>query len=755
MIGFILGIFLVLRSSSLMSAPYLIGCALVAIFCLTLNIKLRWVKGIYLKSLIGALLGVAVASIHGHYQLTLLFDDVKHSRICILEGQVLDLPEMKGNYITFLFSVDSAVCGDETVDLVKVQLNYYFPEKRLYGGERYQLKVKLRRPRGVISPAAFDFTQWALARKINAVGYVKAILSSTKNNADAKTMREQFRQWIVSKNISEQAKGALLALILGDKQGIGRENWELLKGTGTLHLMVVSGLHIAIVVTIGWWLAIVIKSFVLFMQPKWVLAWFPVSVSLGLSLSYLYIAGAGISTQRAWLMAAIMLGAPLLKVHVSLWHRWWLAMLVVISLQPMSLLQPGFWLSFIAVAGLITLQGYKKTGYQKAGLLLHSQYVIWVVLFPLLLFGFQQVSMISPIVNVFAIFFISVLLMLLPICLIFSYIGIGLPLQYLAASIDQFWLGLAWLSQKLPFTVFHSMVIDSQWLILLILMALILVVPLPIRVKVVATLCGLIIVFPPKKVLIPHGEFKLIIFDVGQGLSLLIETRHHQILFDTGAAFESGFNYFDAVTAPYLKQQRVDELDLLVLSHADNDHAGGVQAVLNRVKVARIETGAVKALGYAHCNSGRYWQWDGVEFKYRHPIESDLHKSNNKSCVLEFRVNQCRVLIMADMERALENQLMKSLSKSAENVLIVGHHGSNTSTTTELLVRENIDYAVISAGYQNRYNHPHPKVLNRLRDEKIKVYRTDKSGSVFVEPSSKGCQMTRFREEYQRFWLTD
>ena len=261
-----------------------------------------------------------------------------------------------------------------------------------------------------------------------------------------------FRQRLVKQiralDISNLAKMSLQALVLGDKSSIKEQHWQQLRASGTVHLLVVSGLHIGIMVAIGWWFCFVLRALLLLIPGVkgkaylWMLSALPAVGSLSLSFAYMLLSGASLSTQRAWLMALVMIGGAFISIKPNLWQRWWFALLVIITWQPLSVMQPGLWLSFLAVAGLISLQGFRSNS-GVMSLVIKSQFWVWLALFPLLLLFFGQVSLISPLVNIFAISFISVVLFaLLPAAFIF-YLGWIGPLAAIAKALDYFWWVLA------------------------------------------------------------------------------------------------------------------------------------------------------------------------------------------------------------------------------------------------------------------------------------------------------------------------
>ena len=590
-------------------------------------------------------------------------------------------------------------------------------------------------------------------QRINARGYVRKIVAVQKDFSVRSGLRHKFKRWIARQDISAVAKASLFALVLGDKSAISKDQWQQMRSTGTVHLLVVSGLHIGIMVAIGWWLLFGVRAVLLWAGCRYSLPFLPELGALSLSFCYLLMAGASLSTQRAWLMALVLLAGQWFSVRSNLWQRWWLALLLIISWQPLSVVEPGLWLSFAAVASLISLQGFRsvKSNYS---LLISSQWWVWLGLMPLLLLYFQLVSMIAPLINLFAIAFISLLLVLLIPALLLALLNVQQLLQLLAAALDYYWALLALLQSYTDHFLLSVEGVADHWLLMLALGCLCWMLPISRWLKCIALSAWLVIFYPPREESLQQQQFKLTLMDVGQGLAVLIQTRQHNILFDTGAAFASGFSYYSAVIKGQLISSGVAKLDLLVVSHSDNDHSGGVAELQQDYPPTAIHRGMAASVAdnSSACRSADHWSWDGVQFHYRQPIGSDSYTANNQSCVLELGNAQCQVIIMGDAEKEIEALLLASVINAQQRLVIIGHHGSNTSTSAEFLERESFSEALISNSYYNRYGHPHPRVLSRLSSAGVEVYRTDLLGTIFVQSSASGCSIDSYKQQHNRYW---
>ena len=697
-------------------------------------------------------LSFCLASLHGHYLLSKLYNDQRYSRDCSVSGVVVGLPYIQDNYARFEFDLLEGHCNNQQLRLSTLLLSLYRSEYKVMAGDKLLLAVRLKMLRPQYSRGAFDRKLWAINRGVDGSGYVREIIDISPTYSTLSAVRQNIRQWIISLNISRAAKASFQALMLGDKSAISNSQWQQLRITGTVHLLVVSGLHIGIVVAIGWWLFFVLRACLQLLGVMANLRYFPAVGALLLSFSYLLLAGASLSTQRAWLMALVLIAGQWLSIRPNLWQRWWWALLLIISWQPLSVLQPGLWLSFLAVASLISLQGFRSnTGLRSV--IVKSQWWVWLALMPLLLLFFGQVSWLSPLINIVAIGFISLLLFALLPAVLFTLLDWHWPLQLIGAALDYFWLAQQYIAQYSHFLVIQMVWVSTPIIVLIASSCLFLLLPLPNRIKAICGVSWILLFYPQTPKLPEQVQFKLTLIDVGQGWAVLVQTRSHNLLFDTGASFPSGFSYYDSVIRPLLDTQAIDHLDVLVISHGDNDHRGGLQDAREDLQIDRLELGMpddAKTAGL--CRSGKRWNWDGVSFQYRQPPRGSFTKSNNQSCVLELGTAACKVLIMADAEYKLERNLLASTLNANQQILVVGHHGSNTSSSSQFLARGQFSSALISSGYRNRYNHPHDQVLARLAAANSRVYRTDQLGSIELTASAEGCQIMGHRQLYRRYW---
>jgi competence protein ComEC len=565
------------------------------------------------------------------------------------------------------------------------------------------------------------------------------------------------------------AAGVLSALAVGDQSAIDSASWDLFRKTGIAHLVSISGLHI----TLFAWLAAGAVGWVWRRVAPW-RARLP-AVTAGrwggvlLASAYALLAGWGVPAQRTVLMLVLAVG-------LRQWGRGWPPVLVAVVTaagialwDPWALLQPGFWLSFMAVSllmvsdpgppaphqGPTTAPGWWAGSQRVLSQALRAQSVATLGLAPLTLLIFQQISLVGLLANLVAVPLVSFVIMPL------SLLGLAwTPLLSLAAAVLAPLLAwLHWLAHW-PGAVL-TVAAAPVWAEGAGLLAgVLLVLPLTWRWRLLALPLLLPLLWPAVPRPAP-GQFDLLAFDVGQGSAVLVRTQHHALLHDTGPQWGLDSDAGQRVILPVLQSLGQRSLDELVLSHRDADHVGGAAAVLAGLPVARWRT----TLEAGHplrrrtlpphidCAAGQTWTWDGVRFDVLHPAPGAQRlgvKPNSLSCTLKVTaVDGSSVLLTGDLEAEQERDLVQRLGGQLRStVLLVPHHGSKTSSTPEFLAAVQPEFAVIQVAYRSRFGHPHPLVLARYTERVATVLRTDHCGAWRWNPQANSC----VREQEARYW---
>lgn len=659
-----------------------------------------------------------------------------------VEGWVTGLPQNNEGVVRFEL-VDARSRQAKVPSLMRLA---WYDGSPVNSGERWRLAVKLKRPAGLLNPHAFDYDAWLLAQRIGATGTVK----DGQRLAEARwAWRDGIRQRLQAVD-AQGRTGALTALVLGDGAGLGREDWQVLQDTGTVHLLVISGQHVGLLAGVVYLLIAGLARYGMWPNR---LPWLPWACGLAFvaALGYGLLAGFEVPVRRACVMIGLVLLWRLRFRHLGAWWPLLLALNAVLLLDPLVSLQPGFWLSFAAVAVLIFTFGGRLGPWRWWQTWTRAQWLIAIGLGPLLLVLGLPISLSGPVANLFAVPWISLLVLppallgtlLLPL----PYVGEGL-LWLAGGLIDWLFKGLGLMAGQLPAWVPVAIPLGT-WA-LGTLGAFLLLMPRGVPLRPLGWPLLLLLVFPPRP-LLPEGIAEVWQLDVGQGLAILVRTRHHTLLYDTGPRF-GDFDLGERVVLPTLHKLGVDGLDLMLLSHADADHAGGARAVALGLPVTRVLSGDPVALPVElhaeACESGRQWTWDDVRFQlWQWPSASD---SNQKSCVLQIEANGERMLLTGDIDSAAERALLDSPLAVPTDWLQAPHHGSRSSSSMALLAALQPKAVLISRGNGNSFGHPHPTVMARYKKRGMAIHDSAEQGAIRLHLGRFTPAWTMRQE--RRFW---
>jgi len=659
-----------------------------------------------------------------------------------VEGRVVGLPQNSDGVVRFELA-DAHSRHEKLPALMRLA---WYAGPPVNSGERWRLAVKLKRPTGVLNPHAFDYEAWLLAQRIGATGTIK----DGQRLSDARwAWRDSIRQRLLSVD-AQGRSGALAALVLGDGSGLSREDWQILQDTGTVHLLVISGQHIGLLAAVMYWLVAGLARFGLW-PLRW--PWLPSACGLAFAaaLGYGLLAGFDVPVQRACVMVALVLSWRLRFRHLGAWWPLLLAFNTVLLLDPLASLRPGFWLSFAAVAVLIFTFGGRLGAWRWWQTWTRAQWLIAIGLCPVLMALNLPISLSGPLANLLAVPWVSLVVLppallgtlLLPV----PYVGEGL-LWLAGGLIDVLFLALAMIAGQWPAWTAPSV---PGWVWLFgSLGAVLLLLPRGVPLRPLGWPLLLLLAVPPRERL-DEGLADIWQFDVGQGLAILIRTRHHALLYDAGPRF-GDFDLGERVVLPALRKLSVEKLDRMLLSHADADHAGGALAIMRGLTVAHVISGDPAALpaqlGAEACESGRQWQWDGVRFQLWQWL--DARDSNQRSCVLQIEANGERLLLTGDIDSHAERLLLDSPLAVPTQWLQSPHHGSRSSSSMALLKVLQPESVLISRGHGNSFGHPHPTVLARYRKLNLHIYDSAEQGAIHLQLGT--FKAPRTMRHQRRFW---
>jgi competence protein ComEC len=675
----------------------------------------------------------------------------------LVRGVVQGLPEsLGGQRLRFGFLIDQISEQDHwQAQSLLARITWYRNELTLEPGERWQFKVRLKRPRGFSNPGGFDYQRWLVAQGIQVTGYVRKGKANQRlyqtGGQPVQGLRQQLSLHIQQLEMPVTMRALLRALGIGDRSAMSTAQWQVLQKTGTSHLLAISGLHVGMVA--GMVFFITRQGWSLLGDPqRWPAPRVAAPCSMIAALAYALLAGFQVPAQRALVMVSLWMLAVMWTGRPDPWRVWGLALLAVLLMDPFSVADPGFWLSFAAVALIcqLTLGRHGQTGRLRH--LLNVQFGLLLGLAPLQWLWFQQLSISAPFANLIAIPWVGLLvvpLMLAGILLLPFATGAGDWLLGLSAhSLSILWWVLEQLA-GLPVNLWQSPAVSGGWMLLFALGIVIVLLPGAIRLAPVGVML-LLPVFWLQPERPARGDVWFTLLDVGQGLAAVVETRSRVLVYDSGPAFRSGFNTGDAVLVPYLVSQGYRHIDRLVISHADNDHIGGAPSLFNRLDVFSIYSGEPGEIDWAQskqCMAGQRWTWDQVQFEYLAPFVPG--EGNNSSCVLRIETTDARVLLLTgDIERSVEQQLVEQQAQRlAADILVAPHHGSRTSSTDRFVNAVHPEYVLFPVGYRNRFGFPKPDVVERYRETGARILDTATSGAVRIRlDAGRGIEADGYRQ---------
>ncbi len=707
-----------------------------------------------------AALGACWAMFWARAALSPALPAVLEGRDVVLEARIVGVPEQYPDKARFLARPITAP-GARAELPERIRLSWYHNPRLPRSGERWRFTVRLKRPHGFANPGGFDYERWLFSQRIGATGYVRKgdearLLASGGWSIDR--FRQDLGERLDRLLPGSSASGLLKALILGIRSGLSHADWQTLTRAGVNHLVAISGLHIGLIAGLAFWVTRRLWS----LSPRLCL-WLPAqkaaaALSLPPAIGYAALAGFSVPTQRALLMLTIAMLSLLAWRAPRPFTVLAGTLLAVLALDPLAVLSPGFWLSFAAVATIVwlALVGMKRGVAGAIGI----QWRLVLALAPLTFWWFGQGSLIAPLANLIAIplvALIAVPLALLGVVLLLAISPLGAAVLQGVGNLLSAWLrGMSQLASW-----------PLAWGTFSFPGALALVAAL-VSVGMMAAFRGLPgrwlgLVLPAAIVLasaepMDDGEFRVAVLDVGQGLSSVVQTRRHVLVYDTGDRFSQRFNAADAVVSPFLVHNGIRSIDTLVLSHADRDHSGAARALLARFPARRVLASFTPSLpddvAWRPCRTGEQWRWDGVSFRILSPDEGVAASDNDRSCVLLIDNGRGKMLLAGDIERRAERALVKRYGDILRgSVLLAPHHGSDTSSSAEFLDEVRPSLAIASLGYRNRYAFPDERVLERYRSRGIRLLRTDRDGAVIVRFGERSAPVAQtWRSARRRFW---
>ncbi len=613
----------------------------------------------------------------------------------------------------------------------------------------YQAELTIRPISARLNIGNFDRQKWYFAQHITATASLKAAKKLSNHHFSLRT------SWLYrAKQQTDHlpTQGLLLALAFGERAWLSQQHWQVFQQTTTAHLIAISGLHIALAMAFGFWFAKGVQWIFLRFRLAAYLAYsylFPRLIGFCFAFGYSFLAGFSIPTLRALLAISLVLLYQWLRKHYTPAQFWWRVVALLLLCDPLSLLSDSFWLSILAVATLIFWYRYfplKKWFHGRCKnlpkihrlwlSLLHLQIGIWLVFSPVQFFFFDGTSPYALPAN----------LLIVPL-----YSFILVPIIFISLLTDNLfnsWQLADWIAQASlvliePFS--HDWIYLSQgqqwlWLTINLLILLFLfnwIERKSWRFYVITLLWTLLfnVGYMLWQQIKPVPLIQWINFDVGQGLSMAFiyreEGRKFAIFYDTGSSWQDN-SMMSLEILPYLRREGID-VKVVFVSHDDNDHAGGVKALLEAYPSAKLVLSGQNQYGSNQtepCIAGNQWYFGDLSLKAVYPTRLSIQAKNEDSCVLLATIDKHKLLLTGDSGVEQERIFAPQVGKI--DFLQVGHHGSKTSTGHSLLAATQPDIAIISAGRWNPWKLPNRDVVANLLNYRVKILNTAETGMIRV-----------------------
>ena len=687
-----------------------------------------------------------------------------------LTGTVVDLPSYSGRRLRFLCAIESlkAVEGQSVeVSNGTLRLNWYgAAPPDLKAGDRINIVAKLKAPAGFMNPGGFDYERWLMQKGIIATGYVRSksfdvsqtVVASDSARLDSLRHRLQRRMLASSDGLTGQ--GVMLALSVGDRQAISKQQWQTFIATGTNHLLAISGLHISLVAGFFTLVVHVLWRFSGLANriSRQACALLVALVAVG---CYAAMAGFTVPTVRALTMFIVLAVLLMARRHQRRLQALSVALIIVCLSDPLSVLSPGFWMSFFAVAVLYVVfcNAELRGNVAMVKRILRGHLLVSVGLYPLTVLFFQQASLIAPVANLLVMpvvgFLVTPLVFIAALISVFSVSGAAILLSAVNYLIE-FSLWLLRSLAEFPQALIKFSGVSTVSLALASVTACVLLVPVPKRIR----LCALLLLLPlfyPLSNKLDNGQYVVTFLDVGQGTSVVVRTRNHVLVYDTGDQFGDRSSAADTVVIPFLRSINVRSIDTLIVSHADRDHSGGADELLDNFDTKVLMSSAPlpqrPLREFEPCVAGTEWIWDQVHFRLLHPATDASGSENDLSCVLQISTSTGqRTLLTGDIESRAERRLINSNLLRSVVVMMSPHHGSASSSGQSFIDALSPDYVVHTAGYRNRFGFPRQEVLDRYAASGARQFTTSESGAVEFSVSDASVTVAEYRATRQRWW---
>ncbi|PTO94292.1 DNA internalization-related competence protein ComEC/Rec2 [Vibrio splendidus] len=665
--------------------------------------------------------------------------------------------------------VARSIGGEKLIFPQLIKLRLFTPFKLTLGDDVY-LSVSIKPVWGKLNEAGFDLEKYLFSTGVVANATYRA---DTQYRIHTNTnMRSHWFENRLER-LSELAnQDLIMALSFGYRDLIHPQRWDLLKSSGLIHLMAISGLHIGIAFGIGYQVGKIFRL----LSPSFL--WFPTIFGLGLAYFYSWFAGFTLPTLRALVMCIIASYFLWRGQNISVLRYVVLSLCVVLLIWPFSALSSSFWLSFGALGAVIYIALNNRPSSSNATLidrvlqLIKIQLMLTFLIAPFSILFFKGVSLVSVLYNLLLLPWVSMvtiplLFLAMLLSLILESVSEVMSLTALSHGFsEQLWmlvdLSLDPLVFSLPFSERFWIQVDNHSMALSVFLILFFgfVSRYLKRTLSILVIAVFVLWWEFGK---QQNKLTIDILDVGHGLSLVLEKNNRVVVYDLGNAWQGG-SIVESLLIPTLNQRGVHEVEGVIVSHFDSDHAGGYPALLENYNPKWIRASqninqptksTVQVQSHIQtCTFGEVWNWQGLDFEVLWPPQRVKRAYNPHSCVVRiFEPNsEFSMLLTGDIERVSEWLLAREGQRLKSDVMLVPHHGSSSSSIKPFIEAVSPQLAIASLAKGNQWGMPSKSVIERYHETGSAWLDTGESGQITITISQEGWKYHTIREQQGRQW---
>lgn len=636
-------------------------------------------------------------------------------------GEVLEY-DIDGDYLKLTIDANEKLIG-----------RYYFKtkaEKELFIKsvdvyDTLKLNGELEEAEGSKDIYSFDYKQYLKSKNINYIIKIDKITLISKE----KSFFKGIKSFLLKRNSNPYIK----AFIFGNNKSIITDVMSSYQEIGISHLFAISGMHVGL-------LTLVISKLLMKLNIKEKYIFIIISLFL---FFYLFITGVSPSILRAIFFYLFFSINKIYNFNIKGVNIFMLIFSISLLVNPYYIHEVSFLYSYTISFSLLLVGNKINNGSYFKRLFLTS-FISFIVSFPITIYFFNQINILSVFYNMLFVPFISMIVF--PLSIITYIIPFFEPIFNVFISLMEF-LALKFNSISFSKLIFPSL---PRYYYILYIVGVVIFIYFYNK-KIISVLPILLLALFNYLYPVFFNQNYLMFLDVGQGDSILIHSKDKTMLVDTGGVMNYSMEKWQErknkksltnyVTIPVLKKLGIRKIDYLVLTHGDFDHMGEALKLIKQYSVEDI-----------YLNQGNFNSLEkNVIKKYRHvyqirekekivlgninivQINKEFSDENDSSSILLMCYKNKKILLTGDASKKSEEYILNKYNIGKIDVLKIGHHGSMTSTSDELLKELRPSLAIISCGKNNRFNHPHKETIDKLKEYRIKYLRTDISGTIRID----------------------